>query len=40
VGKRIAAGASLSHIQDTLELPKYGDRARDGEHLDLDIESA
>jgi hypothetical protein len=39
VGKRIAAGESLSHIQDTLELPN-GDRARDGEHFDLDIESA
>jgi glyoxylase-like metal-dependent hydrolase (beta-lactamase superfamily II) len=40
VGKRIAAGESLEQIQATLELPKYKDWARYGEHLDLNIEGA
>jgi len=40
VGKRIAAGETLSHIQDTLELPKYRDWARYREHFDLNIEGA
>jgi glyoxylase-like metal-dependent hydrolase (beta-lactamase superfamily II) len=40
VGKRIAAGESLEQIQATLELPKYKDWARYGEHFDLNIEGA
>ena len=40
VGKRIAAGESLQQIQATLELPKYRDWARYGEHFDLNIEGA
>jgi glyoxylase-like metal-dependent hydrolase (beta-lactamase superfamily II) len=40
VGKRIAAGESLPQIQATLELPKYRDWARYGEHFDLNIEGA
>jgi glyoxylase-like metal-dependent hydrolase (beta-lactamase superfamily II) len=40
VGKRIAAGDSLQRIQATLELPKYRDWARYGEHFDLNIEGA
>jgi glyoxylase-like metal-dependent hydrolase (beta-lactamase superfamily II) len=40
VGKRIAAGESLAQIQATLELPKYREWARYGEHFDLNIEGA
>jgi len=40
VAKRIAAGESLQQIQATLELPKYRDWARYGEHFDLNIEGA
>ncbi len=40
VSKRIKAGESLPSIQATLELPKYRDWARYGEHFDLNIEGA
>jgi glyoxylase-like metal-dependent hydrolase (beta-lactamase superfamily II) len=40
VQKRIAAGESLAQIQATLDLPKYKDWARYGEHFDLNIEGA
>ena len=40
VRERIAAGETLAQIQATLELPKYKDWARYGEHFDLNIEGA
>jgi glyoxylase-like metal-dependent hydrolase (beta-lactamase superfamily II) len=38
VEARMKAGESLQKIQETLELPKYRDWARYGEHFDLNIE--
>jgi glyoxylase-like metal-dependent hydrolase (beta-lactamase superfamily II) len=40
VDARMKRGESLPRIQETLELPKYKDWARYGEHFDLNIEGA